>query len=318
MNFEKAYEILEINITNLNYILEIDNLKKQYHKLALKNHPDKNGNTVESNEKFKKINEAYEFLKSEYNKKYENFDSFDDNINEEVFSKFDEFANHKFYKILEKFIQIILNDKNNEYIKNVIFDIVIDCKKITIKLFENLSKETILIVYNFLSNYQEFLKISDETILEIKQILLQKYDIQLYKLNPSINDLINNNLYKLYVNNELFLVPLWWRESQFDNSNNQIIVICEPELPNNISIDDDNNIIFNMLIESNDILNKLLLNENIKLSIGNKNFIIPLNELKMIKKQNYTLKNKGIIKQFEYDNNSNENKSDIHINIEII
>ena len=35
-----------------------------------------------------------------------------------------------------------------------------------------------------------------------------------YKLNPSINDLLNNNLYKLYIDEELFLVPLWYNEVQ--------------------------------------------------------------------------------------------------------
>ena len=30
--------------------------------MALQNHPDKNGNTVESNNKFKQINDAYHYL----------------------------------------------------------------------------------------------------------------------------------------------------------------------------------------------------------------------------------------------------------------
>ena len=43
----------------------IELIKKKYHKMALQNHPDKNGNTPESNEKFKQINEAYNYLKRE-------------------------------------------------------------------------------------------------------------------------------------------------------------------------------------------------------------------------------------------------------------
>ena len=39
------------------------------------------------------------------------------------------------------------------------------------------------------------------------------------------NDLINNNVYKLHVNNELFLVPLWNNESYYDSSGCEIIVI---------------------------------------------------------------------------------------------
>ena len=66
MDYKKAFEILEIDTINTNYSdITIDLIKKKYHKLALQNHPDKNGNTPESNEKFKQINEAYNYLKRE-------------------------------------------------------------------------------------------------------------------------------------------------------------------------------------------------------------------------------------------------------------
>ena len=59
MNYKDAFNILEIDFVNEKYQdITLDYLKKQYRKLALKNHPDKNGNTYESNEKFKRINEA--------------------------------------------------------------------------------------------------------------------------------------------------------------------------------------------------------------------------------------------------------------------
>ena len=68
MNYKIALEILEIDVNEKNYNdINLEYLKKQYHKLALQNHPDKNGNTSESKEKFQKINEAYDFLKKEIN-----------------------------------------------------------------------------------------------------------------------------------------------------------------------------------------------------------------------------------------------------------
>lgn len=49
-------------------------IKKAYHKLAMKWHPDKNGGSEESNANFQKISEAYEVLSDE--NKRSNFDRF--------------------------------------------------------------------------------------------------------------------------------------------------------------------------------------------------------------------------------------------------
>ena len=64
MDHKRALEILEIDFDNCEKI-DLEMLKRQYHKLALRNHPDKNGNTLESNMKFQLINESYEFVKKE-------------------------------------------------------------------------------------------------------------------------------------------------------------------------------------------------------------------------------------------------------------
>ena len=69
MDYKQAFEILEINLEFIDYKdISLDYLKKQYRKLILKHHPDKNGNTQESNDKFKQIHEAYQFLKLEIHK----------------------------------------------------------------------------------------------------------------------------------------------------------------------------------------------------------------------------------------------------------
>ena len=66
MNYIDAFSILEIDISNTSYNnITLEYLKKKYHMLALQNHPDKNGNTSESKERFQKINEAYNYLKRE-------------------------------------------------------------------------------------------------------------------------------------------------------------------------------------------------------------------------------------------------------------
>ena len=61
MTDREAYDILE-----LQYGEPHEAIKKAYRRLALKYHPDRNKGSKEAEEKFKKINNAYEYL-SEFN-----------------------------------------------------------------------------------------------------------------------------------------------------------------------------------------------------------------------------------------------------------
>jgi DnaJ-class molecular chaperone len=58
------YDILEVPET-----ASADEIKKAYRKLSMIHHPDKNGNSQESTEKFQKISEAYEVLGTPEKKK---------------------------------------------------------------------------------------------------------------------------------------------------------------------------------------------------------------------------------------------------------
>lgn len=309
MDFKKATDILEIKTHDLGYSdLTLEYLKKQYHKLALLNHPDKNGNTNESNENFKQINEAYHYLKREIkNITQDDYNEETDNENTSVY-----------FDALNFFMKSVMEGKYNEFISKIVNDIVFTSKKITLKLFEDLDKDSALNVYIFLSKHRFILHLSEKILEEVRQVVLQKYDnVQIFKLNPSINDLLNNNLYKLYVDNKLYLVPLWHNESYFDGSGCEIIVMCEPELEEFIQIDDENNIHTEIFIDLKNDIPMLLQNDmNIIITIGGANFTIQLSQLNIKKQQYYVIKNEGItkIKNDLYDITE---KADIIIKINI-
>ena len=65
INIQKALDELEISLDNIE-LTKIDHeyIKKKYHKLALKWHPDKNSDLY-AKEKFQKISEAYDYLTNE-------------------------------------------------------------------------------------------------------------------------------------------------------------------------------------------------------------------------------------------------------------
>ena len=289
MNYKEAFEILEIDMSDISYSdITFEYLKKQFRKQALKHHPDKNGNTIESTEKFKKINEAYHYLKKEM--KYLN--------PEELERDKEDNSSSLYIDILKKFMQTVFVGTYNDILSKIVNDIIIAGKKISIKLFDDLDKDTTLNIYSFLSSNRSILHLNEDILDIIRQIVVKKYNnVEVYKLNPSINDLLNNNLYKLYVNNELFLVPLWHNESYFDCSGSEIIVICEPELSNDITIDDDNNIcIKKELCVQDDLSDLIHNNKSIKINMGDKEYEILVSDLKIKREQYYRIKNKGLSK----------------------
>lgn len=311
MDYKYAFEIFEIDFIDTKYEdLTLNYLKKRYRKLALKYHPDKNGNTEKSNDHFKKINEAYIYLKKELKNVNPEFEEEDD-ISDETQSIY--------LNVLKNFIKSVMGSTYIDIVAKIVNDILIAGKQISVKIFEDLDKDTALNVYIFLSRYKSILYFSDELLENVKQMVLQKYEnVILYKLNPSINDIIQNNFYKLHVDEQLYLVPLWHKESYYDGSGCEIIAICEPDLPSNIQIDDDNNIIVNLeIFIYSDLLDMLINDTPISFNIGDEIFSIPLSHLYMSKEQYYRIKGKGLvnIKKDLYDLSD---KSDIIVKVILI
>ena len=216
-------------------------------------------------------------------------------------------------------MKTVFEGKYNELLTKIVNDIITAGKRTSVKLFDDLDKDTAFNIYTFLSNNRSVLHLSQEILEVIREIVVKKYDnVEVYKLNPSINDLLNNNLYKLYVHDDLYLVPLWHNESYFDGSGCEIIVICEPELPEGIEIDDDNNIFITKEIYGySDLLNMILLNKSIQITIGEKEYEIPVSNLYMKREQYYRIKNEGLskVKRDIYDVSE---KSDIIVKVVII
>lgn len=307
MNINDALNILRVdNLANI----DLQTLKKRYHKLALQYHPDKNGNTIESKEHFQKIGEAYDLLKREIGEI-----SIDENINEN---------NESGYTfILTMFLKTLFKDVNYEIILSILKDAV------SVALFESIDKEMCIYIYDFIIKYKTVLHISNETLEKVKQIILEKYkNVQIFILNPSLFDLFENNIYKLKVEDVIYYVPLWHNEIVFQkeksinesiNENNskdsEIIVKCIPELPDNVEIDENNNLIISITIP---LTLSLFFEKKYLVCIEKYTFEIPLIKLSCTIDQIYILKGQGISQIFEKDVFDISKKSDIIFRIKFI
>lgn len=293
-------EIFDIDMLSASY------LKKQYHRLALKYHPDKNSDP-QSLQKFQRINESYRLLLEIINDGSNTYVSTNDLKDE-----------HKRYIfLLTSFIKEIVKGSYNDIIGNIIKTIVTGYEKITLTLFENLQKEHALEVYRLLKKYKNVFYLSDSVIEDVRLVVLDKYqNDKIYILNPSIEDLIENNLYKLKDEGELYLVPLWHKEIYFDDKDdNNIIVICEPQLPEHIFIDENNNLVVKIVVAKEFLFDE---DTNISFLIGKKIFNIPKYELYIRQRQYYTIKGKGLTKVIEDDLYNVDNRGDIIVDLQIM
>jgi hypothetical protein len=297
MNLTDALNILHVdNLTNI----DLQTLKKKYHKLALQYHPDKNGNTIESKEHFQKIGEAYDLLKREIGEI-----NLDENIDEN---------NESGYTfILTMFLKTLFKDVNYEIIISILKDAV------SVALFESIDKEMCIYIYDFIIKYKTVLHISDETLEKVRQIILEKYkDVQIFILNPSLFDLFENNIYKLKVEDVIYYVPLWHNEIVFQKEKEkekEIIVKCIPELPDNVEIDENNNLIISITIP---LTLSLFFDKIYLVYIEKYTFEIPMVKLSCIIDQIYVLKGQGISQILEKDVFDISKKSDIIFRIKFI
>ena len=259
-------------------------LNKRYHLLALKHHPDKaqaningEGEYDNATEKFKEINDAHKRVRDYF---YSGCSDHDTEIN--IDTGYD--------SILQLFLKTIIVKitatssplaPDSNAIQSLIHLIITNGIQSSVKLFRNMDKHTSLMIYDILSKNQELFGISREIMDELTCILEEKTSADMVvRLNPSLLDMLLDRVYILNEGGHSYYIPLWHSELHFKRRasasdaesahtneeqesgldiSGEIIVLCEPELPDNVSIDEENNIYISLDVNIQELFVKQVL-----------------------------------------------------------
>ena len=217
-------------------------LKKAYLKKAMICHPDKNNSTKKSTEQFQEVQSAYTYLMDFTTE--DNSDIPDNSQKEPT-------------EDVPQELFTFMNDVVKGKYQDVILDILCGIKNVSLSALERMNKNQLQNIYDFLETYGRRF-ISKDILTAIKSILERKEVSKelLYSVSPSLDDLLGDKLYKLSLENNTYLVPLWHNEVWYDGKTEgeDIIVSCNPVLPENIQIDQDNNLYVKIIILLNSSL----------------------------------------------------------------
>ena len=321
MKISEAIDILNINnfdSSNINKIT-LNELKKHYHIQCLIYHPDKN--TENTTHLFQEINNAYNLIYALI---------IDNNNNNNNNNNNDDINSMNYKDLLINFINFIIKYYSNN--NNIIYeDFHNELNNLKSNAYNHMQKILLNILDNFSINILEDLYLclfknkqennskinienqNNDILNIIKKIIQEKLsNYNIYILTPNINNLLNNDVYKLELNNDIIYIPLWHNELNFENN----IIKIDPILEDHIIIDDTNNIHYKYYNEFNIILDHIKNNiHDISIKIGDHKFNISLCKLKFVKYQTYIIKNKGLPKINTHNILDNSYKEDIILHI---
>jgi hypothetical protein len=286
-HFERACNILEIDDQDITEEI----VKKQYRKLALRYHPDKNGSAT----KFVEIQQAHEYLLSELDDECLEFEAPD--VSSNIFQQWKE--NTMAYKnYVFSFLKPLIGEEGIDHIQNKLFHLIIDriinkCEEKALILLTRLEPAVLEKIHRFLLENQNNLYCSAEFLTLIETMMVDKLEkTHTIILRPCLDDLLDDNVYKLSYNEGVYMIPLWHSELVYDISGRDLCVQCVPNLPNSVTIDSENNI--HVAVEF--VIAEIIDKEKVEIFLGNKSYLFETALLRLCRQQIITLNGLGISK----------------------
>ena len=253
MNIAKAYHTLGITCSLGDATPE--EIKTNYRLGALKYHPDK-CRDVDAADKFREIQSAYEYLTN-----HASSDGDDTTYKTMVGS----FLSKLFFQGNQGQGNPGVDETGwkEEICRRVVSRLVGLCESKALEYIEKIDRKTLAKLRTCLVMYREAFHLSDVLMERVDELLAKpntgassssSYSIVL--LNPFLEDLQEDNLYRITESGKTFIVPLWHHELVYDNSGVDFVVRCCPVLPEHMEIDEYNNIYVYLWYRLSDVWGK--------------------------------------------------------------
>ena len=233
-------------------------LNKRYRILALRLHPDKNGDTPEATLAFQELNAAYQLLLS----------SAPENDADANDASGQDAPNAPYVTIFMSFIKSLFrasannldpDDHNHHAVLELLYRIIHDYASASVTAaLDALDPSVLFQLYETLEQYNACMGMDAHIFKEITTMLREKMQKNnIIVLHPSLKDVLQNNISVLQHANQTFYVPLWHSELHYRvDSDKQLIVKCMPVLPDHMSIDVNNELHIDVRADIKELLGR--------------------------------------------------------------
>lgn len=237
-------------------------LNKRYRIMALKLHPDKNGDAPEATAAFQELNAAYNAL-------LPNVQPDANDANEANGTNCHNATTETYANIFMNFVKSLFSSKHksendkeprmNPLLAELLHRIVNDYASVSVGLLlDSLDPLMLFQLYETLEQYNSAVRMDAPIFEEITRIIrekMQKNNIIILK--PSLKDVIQNNISVVQFEGQTFYVPLWHSELHYRaQEEKQLIVKCMPVLPEHMSIDANNELHIDVRADIKELLHR--------------------------------------------------------------